>query len=142
MIGDKNIVNMGQTVYGKASALLKMPGLKYTLTGVVVSDASGQVKGADGVSPKSFDVIGPVDENTTAIPMSGDVEAKWENQSTGSAPTEPGADIDFSYLSFGFEDLGHQNKLKVQCNIKVEKGCDVNSKSSSFKSYLIINSLF
>jgi len=123
-IGDKNIVNMGKPIYGKARALLEMPGLKYTLTGVVVSDASTppQVTGADGEA-KSFNVIGPVEDDK--VKMSDDVEAKWENQSTGSAPTEPGADIDFSYLSFGFEDLGHQNKLKVQCDIKVEKGCDV-----------------
>jgi len=120
VIGDKHIVNMGQPIYGKASALLKMPGLKYTLTGVVVSDASGQVKGPGG-QPKSFNVIGPVDASTAAIPMSSDVEAQWVNSSTGSAPTEPGSDIEFSYLSFGFEDLDHQNQLKLQCNIKVEK---------------------
>ena len=122
-IGDKNIVNMGKPIYGKARALLEMPGLKYTLTGVVVSDASGKLDGPGGV-PKSFDVIGPA--NGPVIPMSTDVEAQWGG-SSGSAPTEPGSDIDFSYLSFGFEDLGHQNKQKVQCNIKVEKGCDVNN---------------
>ena len=136
-INDDSIVNMGKPIYGKAYPMLAMPGLKYTLTGVVVSDASGQVWDVAGVTPKSYNVIGPA--KGLVIPMSDDVEAQWENHSTGFAPTEPGSSIDFSYLSFGFENLNHQNELKVQCNIKVEKGCDVKSKSSSFKSYLIIN---
>lgn len=122
-ISDTNIVNMGQTIYGKASALLKMPDLVYTLTGVVVSDATNHVPN-DKIKifsePKSFDVIGPVDGNGV-VAMSPDVEAQWVNQSTGTAPTEPGSDILFSYLSFGFEDLSLQNKLKVECHIKVDK---------------------
>ena len=62
--------------------------------------------------------------------MSLAVDAQWENQSTGSAPTEPGSDIEFSYLSFAFEDLGHQNKLNLQCNIKVEKCASVGTKKT------------
>ena len=39
-------------------------------------------------------------------------------QSAGSAAT--GTDIFFSYLSFGFENLAHQNKLGIQCKVELD----------------------
>ena len=100
-ISNNNIVNMGQTIYGQVNSKLKIGDLRYKLTDLVVRD------GNDNAS-KTFHVI--EDNENTA-----EVNAKSE----GSADT--GSTLDFSYMSFGFEDLEHQNKLEVECHVSIEK---------------------
>ena len=102
-ISSQNIVNMGSTIYGEVDYSVKMGDLQFRLTDVVVSDGT-----PDG---KSYSVI----ENS--VPKV-DVAAYSE----GSAET--GSKLDFSYLSFGFENLGHQNKVRIQCLFTAEPVAD------------------
>ena len=99
-IKNHNIVNMGQTIYGAVESTVLMPGVSYKLTDVIVTDDN--VPSTD----KLYNVI-----------ADGVTDTMVNAQSAGSAAT--GADIFFSYLSFGFENLAHQNKLAIQCKIEL-----------------------
>ena len=105
-IDANNIVNMGQTIYGQVKSTLKIGDLQYRLTDLVVKD------GNDAGS-KTFYVI----ENNV---NTEEVKAVSE----GTADT--GSTLDFSYMSFGFEDLDHQNKQIVQCHVTIEKNPNTN----------------
>ena len=96
-----NIVNMGSTIYGAVESSVKMPGVLYRLTDVIVEDTNVPSTG------KSYNVI---DNGVTDTIVNA--------QSAGSAAT--GTDIFFSYLSFGFENLAHQNKLGIQCKVELD----------------------
>jgi hypothetical protein len=102
LINSNNIVNMGQTIYGRVDSKLKIGDLRYRLTDLVVRDGNEN-------STKSFHVIKD-NENTAEVNAVSD----------GSANT--GSTLDFSYMSFGFEDLEHQNKLQITCGVSIEKG--------------------
>ena len=117
-INDHNIVNMGRTIYGKASAVVNMPHLKYTLTGVTVTDASGKTaaSSASGTA-SSYQVIGPSWPNTGNL--SPEVNAAWDDNNLGTSTVQSAEEILFSYLSFGFENLSHQNDLEIHCHVEV-----------------------
>lgn len=100
-IKNHNIVNMGSTIYGAVESSVKMPGVLYRLTDVIVEDTNVPSTG------KSYNVI-----------ANGVSDTMFNAQSAGSAAT--GTDIFFSYLSFGFENLAHQNKLGVQCKVELD----------------------
>ena len=115
-INEHNIVNMGRPIYGKASAIVNMPHLKYTLTGVTVTDASGKTAAATGTA-SSYQVIGPNWSGTDNL--SPEVNAAWDDNNLGTSAVQSAQDILFSYLSFGFENLSHQNDLDITCHVEV-----------------------
>jgi len=97
---DHNIVNMGETIYGRVESDPELPGLSYELVGVTVFNGND--------NSQSFDVISNAMPNSAVSAISA-----------GIAPT--GYNLNFSYLSFGFEDTTgtNQNELDIQCAIRV-----------------------
>ena len=77
---------MGRPIYGKASAIVNMPHLKYTLTGVTVTDASGKT----GPPASSYPVIG-------ANGLSSEVNAQWDEGKNGTSAVQSAQYILFSY---------------------------------------------
>merc|ERR1719440_1933927 len=87
-------------LYGEVSCDA-MHGLSYTLTGVEVSDPND--------SNNVYDVVANAATVSYAV-----------NPLTGNVAT--GSNIDFQYLSFGFESYGgggNQNQVNVQCLVEL-----------------------
>jgi len=101
-INDDNIVNMGQTIYGEVESTANLPGLQYELVEFKVTDNSGKT----GATPAEFFVV----QNGNGEPL---VNAQFDGQ------TPTGQNLEFSYLSFGFEPLDNQNSVSNQCTIKL-----------------------
>jgi len=105
-IKDHNIVNMGERIYGLVKARGAAGyGLKYKLRRVRFSDATGgtgssiEVVGGPGNSGKGNSLMDAKVKKPYVLPFS-------KNQK-------------FSFLSFGFENLGNQNHMDVTCRIKL-----------------------
>jgi len=93
-----NIVNMGEMLYGEVSCN-EMHGLSYELTKVEVSDPK------DGNN--LYDVAAAANKATVNYSVT-----------PADAKAATGTDIDFEYLSFGFESYGgggNQNEVNVKC---------------------------
>jgi len=101
-VKDNNIVNMGQYIYGEVESLTNLPGIAYELVEFKVTDNSGQT----GSPPAEFLVIDNGNGQTLV-------------DATLDGVTQTGTNLDFSYLSFGFEDLTNQNSVLNQCKIKL-----------------------
>ena len=96
-INSDNIVNMGDTIYGQVTSKALF-GLSYELTQVTVTDGNDNAR--------SFNVI----ENGESVDVvNSDVE---DRQVTGGP-------LNFNWLSFGFQGYEDQNKLEVECQVKL-----------------------
>ena len=107
---------MGQTIYGEVESTANLPGLQYELVEfkvilgkktkylviLQVTDNSGKT----GNPPFEFFVV----QNGNGEPL---VNAQFDGQ------TPTGQNLEFSYLSFGFEPLDDQNSVTNQCTIKL-----------------------
>ena len=100
-IGNNNIVNMGENIYGSVNAKCQGNGLLYKLSKVKFCDVSG---GTD----QCVDVV----------------RGGHGNDIVQAAINRP-KKVDFSvnqkfrFLSFGFEDLSNQNEVEASCRIRV-----------------------
>ena len=99
-IGGNNLVNMGQTIYGRVESGA-LAGLSYDLVGVTVTNANDL--------DMSYSVIANSVPDTTVNAISD-----------GSAET--GQNVNFSYWSFGFETATgtDQNQLNIECAIQLK----------------------
>ena len=99
-IGGNNLVNMGQTIYGRVESAA-LAGLSYDLVGVTVTNANDL--------DMSYPVIANSVPDTTVNAISD-----------GSAET--GQNVNFSYWSFGFETATgtDQNQLNIECAIELK----------------------
>jgi len=97
VLSDDNIVNMGDQIDGKVKSTTNIPGLKYKLTGLTVSQPSIN---------KSFDVFNNANTVGASFPTPLD--------------TLTGNDYTFHWTSFGFQGEFDQNQLQVQCLVSLE----------------------
>ena len=93
-----NIVNMGDTIYGQVTSQA-LYGLSYNLKKVTVSDAQN--------NNLSFDVI---EDGASVATVNSNIV---NNAVTGS-------NIDFDWMSFGFQGKFDQNQLSVQCFVDLK----------------------
>merc|ERR1712157_98592 len=94
--------NMDQTIYGEVESTANLPGLQYELVEFKVTDNSGKT----GNPPFEFFVV----QDGNGEPL---VNAQFDGVTT------TGQNLEFSYLSFGFENLDNQNSVSNQCTIKL-----------------------
>ena len=109
---------MGQYIYGEVESLTNLPGIAYELVEfkVILSQIKKDRKiyqfqvtdnsGQTGSPPAEFLVIDNGNGQTLV-------------DATLDGVTQTGTNLDFSYLSFGFEDLTNQNSVLNQCKIKL-----------------------
>merc|ERR1712228_1106822 len=113
-MGEHNIVNMGERIYGRVRSKNSSGyGLIYKLQRVTFIDASGKLDPA----PR-FHVVGGGSGGGSNIVKAAVQKSKY-------VPKKPywrslGKNMKFSFLSFGFENLSEQNEVDIKCRIKID----------------------